>query len=348
MHSSAIVTSTIAFVALTTAAPASKRNVQGYFGCNLNFNTASGLSNTTNIVGYPIEIGELTTFDISASSIAIDDGVNSQLDLNTIECRAFKDDAGMEPGSAPFTLASPAELSTNLVEVASVLCYILETPAATKTKRDSSTYHGINLAFNQAAGGAPANYTSLPIEINVLTTLDVFASTIDFDRSVLPQNVDASTVECRAYKDTYGAEPGSEPFTLDSSAALSTNVVEVASVLCYITETQATITKAKRESTYCGINLNFVTSAPSNNPTYDSEPIELNVLTAFDISASAIEFDHGVSASNVDLSTVECRAFKDDAGVNPASEPFTLTQNANLSTNLVEVASVLCYVVESS
>lgn len=46
---------------------------------------------------------------------------------NICNPQAYKDKAGVIPGSAPFTYTSPAYLSTNLVEVDSVLCYIVET-----------------------------------------------------------------------------------------------------------------------------------------------------------------------------------------------------------------------------
>jgi hypothetical protein len=41
-----------------------------------------------------------------------------------VECRAYKDFAGVQPGSAVFTVDKPAYLTTNLVEVGSILCYI--------------------------------------------------------------------------------------------------------------------------------------------------------------------------------------------------------------------------------
>ena len=97
------------------------------------------------------------------------------------------------------------------------------------------------------------------------------------------------------------------------------------------------------------MNLNFVTSGAGDIPqTQVSEAIELNVLTGFDLSVTSINIDSSVAPSNVDLSTIECSAFKDDAGVIPASNPFALAQAALISTNLVEIGSVLCYVTEAS
>ena len=48
------------------------------------------------------------------------------LDINAIECRAYKDTAGVVPGSATFTVHKPALISTNLATIGSVLCYVTE------------------------------------------------------------------------------------------------------------------------------------------------------------------------------------------------------------------------------
>jgi len=58
-----------------------------------------------------------------ASSITII-GCNGGLNENQPECRGSKDLEGVVPGSAVFNVSSPAELSTNLATVSSVLCYV--------------------------------------------------------------------------------------------------------------------------------------------------------------------------------------------------------------------------------
>lgn len=102
---------------------------------------------------------------------------------------------------------------------------------------------------------------------------------------------------------------------------------------------------AKRDSTYHGISLHVNTNPAGQPKTASPAPVEINVLTSLNgVSASELSFDMGVEI-NVDIATVECRAFKDAEGVVPGSAPFNYKTPAELSTNLVEVGSVLCYVV---
>ncbi|KAF2164482.1 hypothetical protein M409DRAFT_25360 [Zasmidium cellare ATCC 36951] len=103
---------------------------------------------------------------------------------------------------------------------------------------------------------------------------------------------------------------------------------------------------AARDDTYYGVGLTIkTTDAFTQPPVYEPAPVEISVLTSLgNVSASEIKFDVPV-ASHVDVNQVECRAYKDDAGVVPGSAPFNAKTPAELSTNLVTVASVLCYVV---
>jgi len=119
MHPITIMTSAFSLAALTTAAPLAKRNPS----LKLDFNTLPGMSNASSIVTYPIEINVLTAFDFAASGISIDIRGNSQFDLKTVECRAYKDEAGLDPASVPFSMAQKASFGTSPVEVGSVLCY---------------------------------------------------------------------------------------------------------------------------------------------------------------------------------------------------------------------------------
>lgn len=112
------------------------------------------------------------------------------------------------------------------------------TALAVPTKRDTpdSTYHGVSLGLVTSAPGEPKAESPAPVEINVLTSLNDFSCySIEFQTSVHP-NVDVSKVECRAYKDAEGQIPASAPFNYQSPAELSTNLVTVGSVLCYIVE----------------------------------------------------------------------------------------------------------------
>ncbi|KAK5137742.1 hypothetical protein LTR08_007313 [Meristemomyces frigidus] len=228
--------------------------------------------------------------------------------------------------------------------------------AAPVTKRD--TYYGINLNFVTSASTSEYNptYSSQPIELNVLTQFAISVSAIEFDDNFSGTNIDLGKVECRAFKDAAGLIPASLPFDLYHSAALSTNLVEVASVLCYAAETpSAALSTAKRDTsspsttttTYHGIHLNYVTSASTDTIVYASRPVELNVLTVVYLDASAIEFDDDFAGTNVALGGVACRAFADDAGVTPIGAEFDLYHSAALGMTPVEVASVLCYATES-
>ncbi|KAF2196691.1 hypothetical protein GQ43DRAFT_484739 [Delitschia confertaspora ATCC 74209] len=74
---------------------------------------------------------ELETFTIPVNELAVKelksvcglqilsaDGV----DVSTLVCRAYKDAAGTQPGSAQFTFDTPALISTNPVQEASIKC----------------------------------------------------------------------------------------------------------------------------------------------------------------------------------------------------------------------------------
>ncbi|TVY31388.1 hypothetical protein LOCC1_G008685, partial [Lachnellula occidentalis] len=93
------------------------------------------------------------------------------------------------------------------------------------------------------------------------------------------------------------------------------------------------------------------TSAGLNyqNPTTVPITATLDHLTLLNngqaLSASSIAFSNATSSPDIDISSVECRAYKDAEGVQPGSAVFNATEKALLSTNLVDVSSVLCYVV---
>ncbi|KAH9822094.1 extracellular protein 59-1 [Teratosphaeria destructans] len=109
-------------------------------------------------------------------------------------------------------------------------------PTSLQNKRDTR-YHGVSINVNAAPLGQTPVLEPAPCEINVLTSLgnNTQASELIFDRGVAV-NVNLASVECRAYKDNAGLIPGSAPFTNASKAVLSTEVVTVGSILCYVTE----------------------------------------------------------------------------------------------------------------
>ncbi|KAJ9622251.1 hypothetical protein H2203_006469 [Taxawa tesnikishii (nom. ined.)] len=99
--------------------------------------------------------------------------------------------------------------------------------------------------------------------------------------------------------------------------------------------------------TYYSVGLSGKVSSgmtPDAQATWEPIPAQLNTLIQVpNFSCSALRFDG--TASNIDYNTVECRAFKDADGVVPGSAPFTASNPAELSTNLVEINSIICYVV---
>nr|OQO08238.1 hypothetical protein B0A51_17723 [Rachicladosporium sp. CCFEE 5018] len=74
-----------------------------------------------------VEIGSLRTFDgeVFATSLAMAANTSVNVDWTMLECRAYIDSAGLWRGSAPFRYNSPALLSTNEVEIGSILCYVV-------------------------------------------------------------------------------------------------------------------------------------------------------------------------------------------------------------------------------
>ena len=231
MHSTTFFASALSFAAVSLAAPAPQHPQPAANTINLNFNKAYGMDPNPNWVGYTIQPNTLTAFDISASSIAIDSITSSTIDVHTIECRIYNTD-GTQAMSDPFTHAQKAGLSTNLAYVESILCYIVE--PSELAKRDDAVYHGISLHINTNTIGEPRTAEPAPVELDVLTVLTgVSASELSFDTTVAI-NVDISKVECRAFKDAEGLVPGSAPFNYKHAAELSTNLVELGSVLCYV------------------------------------------------------------------------------------------------------------------
>jgi len=115
-----------AFAALAVAAPATlKRAATTTYSISINVKT-TGLGQTAAYKTVVVPINVLTSLNIEATEIIFVAGSAVGVDIDSIECRAYKDAAGVVPGSAPFTDATPAQLSTNLVEVGSVLCYVTE------------------------------------------------------------------------------------------------------------------------------------------------------------------------------------------------------------------------------
>lgn len=129
MHSSTIFTSLVALASIAAATPIARDT---YYGVSVNVITSAGLDPNKVSEPAPVEINKLTQIDCgegggcSVSELILDPGVAANVDINTVECRGYKDVAGVQPGTAPFDVNTPAEVSTNLATVSSILCYIVE------------------------------------------------------------------------------------------------------------------------------------------------------------------------------------------------------------------------------
>ncbi|KUJ20023.1 uncharacterized protein LY89DRAFT_468805 [Mollisia scopiformis] len=131
MHSSAIFTSLVAIASIAAASP-TRRDT--YYAVSVNVITSPGLDPNKVSEPAPIAINQLTAINCdstgtgcASSELILDPSIAINVDINTVECRAYKDAAGVEPGSLPFNVSTPAELSTNLGSISSILCYIVET-----------------------------------------------------------------------------------------------------------------------------------------------------------------------------------------------------------------------------
>ena len=121
---SALIFTTV-FAALATAAPAMTKRDDAYYGVSL----FQYIRNYRSPI--PIEINTLTAFtNLSAYELSFDTGAAINVDINAVECRAYKDAAGVVAGSLPFNVTTPALLATpnNPVQIGSILCYIVEIP----------------------------------------------------------------------------------------------------------------------------------------------------------------------------------------------------------------------------
>jgi hypothetical protein len=127
MHLTTILTPLLALTSFATAAP----SVLPYT-IVLTFQTSTGMAPIKTHSDLSIQVNKLTllgvggdTGGIRASAISIT-SATPDLDVNTIECRAYQDADGVVPGSAPFTVKNPALLSTQIVNESAVLCYVVE------------------------------------------------------------------------------------------------------------------------------------------------------------------------------------------------------------------------------
>ena len=132
MYSASILTTLLTLLAATTAAPTTTLPLHQtqYYGVSIGIIVSPGLSPNKTLEPAPVPINVLTAcygtasqdVGCSVSELIVQNGTASGVDIEMVECRAYKDFAGVVPGSAAFNVNSPALVSTNLATVSSLLC----------------------------------------------------------------------------------------------------------------------------------------------------------------------------------------------------------------------------------
>jgi hypothetical protein len=135
MHSSNFIVSLItSLIAITIAGLASANPLPRdiyYYGVSINVTTSAGMDANKTFEAIPVRLNTLVACGYpedpcSASVLTLDPNGAVNVDIGAVECRAYQDFAGTQPGSAPFNVTQPAYLSTNLATVSTILCYLVE------------------------------------------------------------------------------------------------------------------------------------------------------------------------------------------------------------------------------
>lgn len=108
------------------------------------------IQNNTELKTFEVEIGKLVVGKLeSVCGLKLVSATDA--DLAAIECQAFKDAEGKDPGSAKFTAAKPALIATNPVQEGSILCTI-----GGGSSNDTTTVTTLITAKPSAGTGSPA------------------------------------------------------------------------------------------------------------------------------------------------------------------------------------------------
>jgi hypothetical protein len=122
---------TLLITSLATAVPTPQPRAT-YHGISIGVVVSSDMEPSKIIEPSPVEINKLTPCHddanngCSVSQLIVQKDTANNVDENAVECRGYKDFEGLVPGSAPFSVAKPADVSTNLGTVGSFLCYVVE------------------------------------------------------------------------------------------------------------------------------------------------------------------------------------------------------------------------------
>jgi hypothetical protein len=89
--------------------------------------TTSGINNPNGgwqeITNVPLS--GLSYSNLHVTALEIIDGSGVGIDAASVECRMYKDNLGLEPGSLPFRVDVKAYIATNTVSIGSLLCYAI-------------------------------------------------------------------------------------------------------------------------------------------------------------------------------------------------------------------------------
>lgn len=133
MHLAFLASFLAVIAGLASAAPTPTSTPQDqYYGVSVGVVVSPGTDSTKVVEPVPVELNVLALCgggdDVCAvSELIVQNGTASAgLGIDSIECRGYKDAAGVVPGSAPFNVSAPALVSTNLATISSILCYVVE------------------------------------------------------------------------------------------------------------------------------------------------------------------------------------------------------------------------------
>jgi len=242
-------------------------------------------------------------------------------DVNTITCQGFKSTDGTGSGGLPFTVSTPSFLSTNTVQVGSIVC---------NTNSGSKSATVVVEASHGGAGQGLTNHT-LTVPLGTPFTNDPSLLAVSTLFLTGATNADVNTVTCQAFKSTDGTGSGGLPFTVGSPSFLSTNTVQVGSIVCNTSgpKSATIIVEASHGGAGQGLTNSTIT-VPLNTPFTGNAA--LNAVSTLFLTG----------ATGADVNTITCQAFKSTDGTGSGGLPFTVSSPSYLSTNTVQVGSIVC------
>jgi hypothetical protein len=126
MHFTTIFVAAAAALASTASAAPAARDTSSAVA---NVVAVNGFGSSQSKTPVKIPFGKLTHYDLSITglqlkSVTVNVPGATAPDVNKITCQMYKDQYGIQPGSAEFTKAKEALIATNAVQFGWVLCYV--------------------------------------------------------------------------------------------------------------------------------------------------------------------------------------------------------------------------------